>query len=155
MLDKSVVYFVLIYIFSNLAAFGVISMVTEATGRETIDSYKGLYKNNKLLSWVIVIALFSLAGIPPTAGFFGKLFLIMSGAATAEIWFIVLVSMNLVVSLFYYLKVVRAIFTDNTDNPMEEIKLNSVPKWTLLFCTVAIIGIGLAGWIYEYILSLQ
>ncbi|MFM9908740.1 MAG: NADH-quinone oxidoreductase subunit N [Chitinophagaceae bacterium] len=151
----SVVYFVLIYIFSNLAAFGVISLVTEATGRETIDSYKGLYKNNKLLSWVMAIALFSLAGIPPTAGFFGKLFLIMSGAATAEIWFIVLVSMNLVVSLFYYLKVVRAIFTDNTDNQMEKVKLNSVPKWTLLFCTVAIIGIGFAGWIYEYILSLQ
>lgn len=151
----SVVYFVLVYMVSNLAAFGVISIITEASGKETIDSYRGLYKNNKLLSWVLAISLFSLAGIPPTAGFFGKLFLIMAGAGAATVWFIVIVAMNLVVSLYYYLRVVRAIFMDSNENPIEKIKLHSVPKMALLFCTAAIIAIGLIGWIYEYVRALQ
>ena len=70
----SVVYFVLIYIFSNLAAFGVAGLIFFYTGREKIDEFKGLYKNNPFLGWMLTLALFSLAGIPPTAGFFGKLF---------------------------------------------------------------------------------
>ena len=78
----SVIYFVLIYIFSNLAAFGVASAIVSAeTGKENIDDYKGFYKTNPFLSWVLALALFSLAGIPPTAGFFGKFFLITAGAA--------------------------------------------------------------------------
>ncbi|MBD0287577.1 MAG: NADH-quinone oxidoreductase subunit N, partial [Flavisolibacter sp.] len=72
----SVIYFVLIYVFSNLAAFGVVSLVSALTGREAISDYKGFYKTNPVLSWVLTIALFSLAGVPPTAGFFGKFFLL-------------------------------------------------------------------------------
>src|SRR5258706_11862844 len=67
--SASVIFFVMIYIFSNLAAFGVISLVSATTGRESVDDYKGFYKTNPVLSWVLTIGLFSLAGIPPTAGF--------------------------------------------------------------------------------------
>jgi len=76
----SVVYFVLIYVFSNLAAFGVVSVVSALSGKENISDYKAFYKTNPLLSWILTIALFSLAGVPPTAGFFGKFFLLMAGA---------------------------------------------------------------------------
>src|SRR5215510_11164770 len=76
----SVIFFVLIYIFSNLAAFGVINLVSAATGKENVDDYKGFYKTNPALTWVLAIALFSLGGIPPTAGFFGKFFLLLAGA---------------------------------------------------------------------------
>jgi NADH-quinone oxidoreductase subunit N len=69
----SVVYFILIYTFSNLGAFGVITLVSAVTGKETIYEYRGFYKTNPLLSCVLAISLFSLAGIPPTAGF-GKFF---------------------------------------------------------------------------------
>lgn len=65
----SVVYFVLIYVFSNLAAFGVASVIAAHTGKENVDDYKGLYKTNPFLCWIMALALFSLAGIPPTAGF--------------------------------------------------------------------------------------
>src|SRR5207248_7361538 len=64
----SVIYFVLIYVFSNLGAFGVISLVSAQTGKEDVNDYRGFYKTNPLLSWVLTISLFSLAGIPPTAG---------------------------------------------------------------------------------------
>ncbi|MGZ3881401.1 MAG: NADH-quinone oxidoreductase subunit N, partial [Flavisolibacter sp.] len=108
----SITYFVLIYVFSNLAAFGVASVISEKTGKENIDDYKGLYQTNPFLSWTMALALFSLAGIPPTAGFFGKLFLITAGASKGNYWFITMVALNLVVSLYYYLRVVRSIFMD-------------------------------------------
>jgi len=71
----TVIYFIVVYVFSNLAAFGVIQTVGHASGKVTIDDYNGLYKTNPQLSLVMMLALFSLAGIPPLAGFFGKFFL--------------------------------------------------------------------------------
>jgi NADH-quinone oxidoreductase subunit N len=76
----AVVFFVLVYIFSNLAAFGVAAAISSQTGKETINDYKGLIGTNPFLGWILALALFSLAGIPPTAGFFGKLFLLSAGA---------------------------------------------------------------------------
>ena len=151
----SVVFFVLVYLFSNLAAFGVVSMVTEATGKESIADYKGLYKNNKLLGWVMAIALFSLAGIPPTAGFFGKLFLILAGATSVNIWFIVLISLNLVVSLYYYLRVVRSIFAEPDGEPLPVVGYSSWSKLGMYICLAGIVLTGLIGWLYEHILSLS
>ncbi len=151
----SVVFFVLVYLFSNLAAFGVVSMVSVATGKETIADYKGLYKNNKLLGWVMAIALFSLAGIPPTAGFFGKLFLILAGATSVNIWFIVLISLNLVVSLYYYLRVVRSIFAEPEGEALPEVGYSNWSKLGMLICLAGIVLTGLVGWLYEHILSLS
>src|SRR6186997_3336109 len=120
--SASVIFFVLIYIFSNLAAFGVISLVSAVTGRETINDYKGFYKNNRSLSWVLAIALFSLGGIPPTAGFFGKFFLLLAGAGRGNYLLITIAALNMVISLYYYLKVIKAIFMDANDDPIESVK---------------------------------
>lgn len=150
----SVVYFILIYIFSNLAAFGVAGAIVSHTNKESISDYKGLYQTNKLLSWIIALALFSLAGIPPTAGFFGKLFLIKAGASQANYLFITIAALNLVVSLYYYLKIVRAIFMEQNENPIEKIELHFSTKLGLIICAAGIVLIGLSGWIYDYIQKL-
>ncbi len=150
----SVVYFILIYTFSNLAAFGVASVIAEKTGKENIDDYKGLYKTNPFLSWILTLALFSLAGIPPTAGFFGKLFMISAGAAKGAYWFITIAALNMIISLYYYLRVVRAMFMDKNDQPVEPIKTNSTVKFALIVCAAGIVLVGLLSWIYDYIQSL-
>jgi NADH-quinone oxidoreductase subunit N len=152
---SSVVYFILIYVFSNLAAFGVASVITEQTGKENIDDYKGLYKTNPLLSWIMALALFSLAGVPPTAGFFGKLFLISAGASKGDYWFITIAALNMIISLFYYLRVVRAMFMDKNDRPIEKIKINPYTKFALLLCGAGIVFVGLLSWIYDYITQLK
>lgn len=152
--QTAIIYFVLVYVFSNLAAFGVISIVSSATGRETISDFKGFYQHNKFLSWVLALALFSLAGVPPTAGFFGKLFLILAGAKEAYLWFLVIAALNLVVSLYYYLKVVRAIFMDKNDNPIEKINIGASEKLGLIICSAGIVLAGLLSWIYQYIAGL-
>lgn len=151
---SAVIYFVLIYVFSNLAAFGVVSIVSSATGRETINDFKAFYQNNKLLSWVMALALFSLAGVPPTAGFFGKMFLIVAGAGNSYLWFLVIAALNLVVSLYYYLKVVRAIFMDKNDNPIEKVTIGASEKLGLIICSAGIVLVGLLSWVYQYISQL-
>lgn len=151
---SSVVYFVLIYTFSNLAAFGVASVITDQTGKENIDDYKGLYKTNPFLGWIMALALFSLAGIPPTAGFFGKLFLLTAGASRENYWFIIIAGLNMVISLYYYLRVIRAIFMDKNENPIEKIKLSMSVKLGMIICGAGIVLVGLLSWIYDYILYL-
>ena len=106
----SLVYYILVYMISNLAAFGVIAIIENRTGKITIDDYNGLYSTNPKLSIVMMLALFSLAGIPPFAGFFSKFFIF---AAAAEQGFYVLVFialLNTIISLYYYLLVVKAMF---------------------------------------------
>jgi len=149
--NTSVVYFVLIYIFSNLAAFGVAAVISSQTGKENIDDYKGLYQTNPFLSWTLALALFSLAGIPPTAGFFGKLFLITSGASKGNYWFILMAALNMIISLYYYLRVVRAMFMDKNEQPIVRIKGSRSVNFGLAICCLGIVLIGLVSWIYEYI----
>ena len=153
--SASLIYFILIYIFSNLAAFGVVSVVSALTGKENISDFKGFYKRNPMLSWVLTIALFSLAGVPPTAGFFGKLFLIMAGAAKGNYGIIIFAALNMVVSFYYYLKVVKAIFMDQNDAPIEKLEVPTVSKIAMYICVAGVIVTGLASMVYDYINSLS
>jgi len=150
-----VVYFILIYTFSNLGAFGVIGLVSSLTGKENIEDYKGFYKTNPGLSWVLAISLFSLAGIPPTAGFFGKFFLLMAGAGQRNYLLISIAALNMVVSLYYYLKVVKAVFMDANENPIEKLFIPASPKLALFICMAGIVLTGLMSYVYEYIFSLS
>jgi NADH-quinone oxidoreductase subunit N len=150
----AVVYFILVYVFSNLAAFGVAAVISEQTNREYIDDYKGMYQSNPFLSWVLALALFSLAGIPPTAGFFGKLFLLTAGAAKGSYLFITIAALNMIISLYYYLRVIRSVFMEKNDRPIGKIKLQSSAKMGLIICGAGIIIVGLMSWIYDYIQSL-
>lgn len=151
---SSVVYFILIYTFSNLAAFAVAGVVSQQTGKELIDDYRGFYQHNRFLSWVLALALFSLAGIPPTAGFFGKLFLITAGASKGNYFFITVAALNLVISLYYYLRVVRAVFMDNNEDPIPKLQLLPYTRLGMMICGAGIVLVGLLSWIYDYIVGL-
>lgn len=147
----SVVYFVLIYVFSNLAAFGVVSVVSNLTGKENISDYKAFYKTNPALSWVLTIALFSLAGVPPTAGFFGKFFLLLAGAGRGNYLLITLAALNMVISFYYYLRIVKTIFMDENEEPIQPLSTPLLPKLSLYICLLGIIAVGFISWIYNHI----
>ena len=152
---SSVVYFVLVYVFSNLAAFAVITLVSSATSRETIDGLKGFHASNPLLAWVLALALFSLAGIPPTAGFFGKFFLLTAGAAKWNSPVLIVAALNMVVSLYYYLRVMKAMFMDSSDDTMIRLTPNVSVQFALLLCTAGILLLGFYSPAYEWIRSLS
>ena len=152
--STSIVYFILIYIFSNLAAFGVISLISALTSKENVDDYKGLYKTNPALTWILTIALFSLAGIPPTAGFFGKFFLLIAGAGKGNYILITIAAINMVIALYYYLRIVKAMFMDENETPIEKITISIFPKISFIICILGILVTGLYSNIYQYIYNL-
>lgn len=150
----SVFYFVLIYIFTNLGAFGVVAVISNTTGKENIADYNGLYRTNPLLSLTMMLSLFSLAGIPPVAGFFGKFFLFTAAASNDSVKYYILVLiavLNATISLYYYLRVVKAMFIDKSDHPIEKFSSDIYSKIGLIICVTGIFVIGFASLIYEYI----
>jgi NADH-quinone oxidoreductase subunit N len=150
----SVLFFLIIYLFSNLAAFGVVSVLSSEYGKEEIQQLSGLYSTHPFLSWVLALSLFSLAGIPPTAGFFGKFFLLLSGANKSNYWVIAIAAINMVISLYYYLRVVKTIFMNHPVTPMENKPLAFPVKLALVICLLGILVVGFLGGFYEHIFQL-
>ncbi len=147
----TVIYFVLVYVFSNLGAFGVVSVIANRTGKENIDDYDGLYRTNPLLSLTMMLALFSLAGIPPVAGFFGKFFL-FTAAAEKGLYILVLIAvLNTIIALYYYLLVVKAMFLNRNDMPIEHFKSDGYSRLGLALCVAGIVIIGIYSPVYEFI----
>ncbi len=147
----SLVYYVLVYVFSNLAAFGVLSVIEQQSGKVQLDDYNGLYQTNPRLSFVMMLALFSLAGIPPFAGFFSKFF-VFSAAIDQGFYVLVFIALlNTIISLYYYLLVIKAMFLTKSENPIELVASDGAMKLSLVICTLGIMVIGLFSAIYNQI----
>ncbi|AUP79940.1 NADH-quinone oxidoreductase subunit N [Flavivirga eckloniae] len=151
----TIVHFVMIYVFSNLAAFGVVQAISLQTGKEHMDDYTGLYRTNPNLSLVMMLALFSLAGIPPVAGFFGKFFLFTAAASKGYYLLVFLAVVNVTISLYYYLLVVRAMFLRKSDNAIPYFKNKLYMRLGLIITVVGILVIGLYSPLYDYIYELS
>ena len=151
----TIVYFVLIYIFSNLAAFGVVQAISLQTGKENMDDYEGLYRTNPNLSLVMMLALFSLAGIPPVAGFFGKFFLFTAAASEGYYLLVFLAVVNVTISLYYYLLVIRAMFLRKSENAIPYFKNKLYMSLGLIITVIGILVIGLYSPLYDYIYELS
>ena len=151
----TVVYFIMIYIFTNLAAFGVVQAISLQTGKENRDDYNGLYRTNPNLSLVMMLALFSLAGIPPVAGFFGKFFLFAAAASKGYYLLVFLAVVNVTISLYYYLLVVRAMFIRKSENPIPFFKSKIYMRLGLTITVLGILILGLYSPLYDYIFELS
>ena len=147
----SLVYYVLVYIFSNLAAFGVISAIENKTDRVSMDDYNGLYRTNPKLSLAMMLAMFSLAGIPPFAGFFSKFF-IFAAAAEQGFYILVLIALiNTIISLYYYLLVVKAMFIHQDDCVIPSFQSSGALRLSISVCVLGIVLLGIISVIYTQI----
>ena len=147
------VYFVLVYLFSNLAVFGVIAAVEQQTKGDTrIAAFNGLSKSNPLLALVMMLAVFSLGGIPPFAGFFSK-FMIFAAAYSEGNYILVLIALlNTILSLYYYLLIVKSMFIyKNEENSVTKFRTDSYNRISLIFCFTGILVVGIMSCIYEWI----
>ena len=151
---SSVVYYVLVYIFTNLGAFGVVAAISAKTGKESMDDYDGLYLTNPKLSLLMMLSMFSLAGIPPFAGFFGKFFLFSSAASGGYYWLVFIAVLNATISLYYYLLVVKAMFINKNEHPIATFQSDGYTKIGLMLCTLGIFVLGFWSQVYEFINSL-
>ncbi len=151
----TVIYFALIYVFSNLGAFGVVSAISNFSGKENIDDYDGLYKTNPKLSLVMMLSLFSLAGIPPVAGFFGKFFLFTAAAQKGLYVLVIIATLNATVSLYYYLLVIKAMFINKNEKPIEFFSSDNFTKLGFVICVIGMLTIGFASGIFDKIFLLS
>jgi len=147
----SLVYYVLVYVVANLAAFGIISIIEQRSGKIEMDDYNGLYMTNPKLSFIMTLALFSLAGIPPFAGFFSKIFIFMAAFKSGFYLLVFIALVNTVISLYYYLLVVKAMYINKNENPIATFKSDNFTKVSLAICLIGIVGLGLASIVYETI----
>ena len=147
-------YYVLVYVAANMAVFTVINVVEQNGGNSLMSCYNGFYQTNPKLSFLMTLALFSLAGIPPFAGMFSKFFVFMAAAAEGSFWvyFVVFVALvNTVVSLYYYLLIVKAMYITKTDSPLPTFKSDCWTRTALALCTAGVALFGIASCIYSWI----
>ena len=154
----AMMYYILVYIFSNLAAFGVIGAIEHATGKVSMDDYNGLYRTNPRLSVAMMLAMFSLAGIPPFAGFFSKFF-IFTGAinqGSVAIYVLVLIALiNTIVSLYYYLLVVKAMFISDEECQIPSFRSTCSERLGLWITVAGILALGIVSFFYSSLLELS
>ena len=154
----SLMYYTLIYIVANMAVFTVINVVEQKTGGRTdIDDYDGFYQTNPKLSFLMTLALFSLAGIPPFAGMFSKFFVFMAAAGEGSWWayavvFIALI--NTVVSLYYYLLIVKAMYIKTSDSPVPTFRSDCYTRTALALCTAGVALFGVCSCVYDWLSSM-
>ena len=153
----SLMYYVLVYVVANMAVFTVISTVEQNNGGTTqMSSYNGLYQTNPRLAFLMTLALFSLAGIPPFAGMFSKFFVFMAAAQQGSFWayFVVFIALiNTVVSLYYYLLIVKAMYIKQTDTPLPTFRTELFTRVALALCTAGIVLFGICSCIYDYLFA--
>jgi len=126
--------------------------VEGASGHTDIATYKGLYRSNPKLAFVMMLAVFSLAGIPPFAGFFSKIFIFMAAAREGEYLLVFIALVNTVISLYYYLLIVKAMFIDTTETTVVgSFRTDNYNRLSLILSTAGIIIVGILSGIYEYI----
>ncbi len=154
---SALMYYVLVYVVANMSVFTVINVVeTRGAGTTKMSCYNGLYQTNPKLAFLMTLALFSLAGIPPFAGMFSKFFVFMAAAQQGSFWayFVVFIALvNTVVSLYYYLLIVKAMYIIPTESPLPTFKSDFNTKLALAICTVGIVLFGVCSCIFDWLTS--
>lgn len=151
----AVAFYMAMYILTNLAGFGVIILFANSTGSEEIKDFAGLGRRNFGLALVMTVALLSLAGIPPAAGFIGKFFLFQAAVNANLTWLAVIGVLNSIVALYYYLVVIKVMFVDRSEDESKTIPVSQPYVIALGISTIAVVLIGtvLAEPLYTWALT--
>jgi NADH-quinone oxidoreductase subunit N len=147
----SMIYYMLVYVVTNMVVFGVIVFYSNETGREEIDDYRGLSRTNPLVALVMMLGLFSLAGIPPLSGFVGKFFLFSVASKAGFHWLVGVAAVNSTISLYYYLRIVRQMYIEPRFDGDQPIRPSASIVTALSVATTLMIVLGIVPFFYETI----
>ncbi len=134
-------FYLLAYMVSNLAVFFVVVVASEALESDHLDAYNGLARRSPMLAATMFVGLLSLAGVPPLAGFVGKLLVLLATVRTGRLWLALIGAANVAVSLYYYLMVVKRMYA-GTPSSNTPIAVDGLTKATLFALLIAILAIG-------------
>jgi NADH-quinone oxidoreductase subunit N len=152
----ALVYYILVYLAANLAIFGIVSIVEQKSdGKVNIADYNGFYRTNPKLALIMTLSLFSLAGIPPFAGFMSKFFIFMAAFGAGFKWVVFIALVNTVLSLYYYLLIVKAMYITPGETPIATFKSDIYTRISLLICLAGILLTGIVSCFYNSINNLS
>lgn len=150
-------YYILVYVVANMSVFTIISAIEERNNGVTdMDAYNGLYSTNPKLAFLMTLALFSLGGIPPFAGMFSKFFVFMAALEQGSAWVYLIVFIaliNTVISLYYYLLIVKAMYINKSENPLPAFKSDCNTRLALAICTLGVALFGVCSYVYDWIFA--
>ncbi len=139
---KSLLYYLIAYGLTNLTAFYIVSLMENRGAGTTLEAYRGLSRRSPVLAAGMFIALLSLAGVPPLSGFFAKFFVLWAAAKSEIFWIVGVGVINVAISLYYYLNVVRALYFEKAkEEPVIPLGLSSRIFLVGLMAGVVIVGI--------------
>ena len=142
---KAVMFYATLYLFANVGAFAVLSVVEEERGGTTHAHLTGLSEASPMLAAVMTISLVSMAGVPPTAGFAGKIYIFTAAVDYGYIWLAFVGFIMSMMSIYYYLLVVRAMYRDLTEQETDyaaPVKYPFAVRLTAILAAVATLGVG-------------
>lgn len=151
----SLVFYLLVYLAANLGAFAVINSIEQNSGKINISDYNGLYQTNPKLSFLMTLCLFSLAGIPPFAGFFSKFFVFMAAFHQGFHLLVFIALVNTIISLYYYLIIVKAMYINPNDAPIATFRSDGYTRCALFLCTAGVLLLGIVSCVYDSIDALS
>ena len=150
-------YYILVYVVANMSVFTIISAIEERNNGVTdMEAYNGLYSTNPKLAFLMTLALFSLGGIPPFAGMFSKFFVFMAALEQGSAWVYLIVFIaliNTVISLYYYLLIVKAMYINKSENPLPAFKSDCNTRLALAICTLGVALFGVCSYVYDWIFA--
>ena len=150
-------YYILVYVVANMSVFTIISAIEERNNGVTdMDAYNGLYSTNPKLAFLMTLALFSLGGIPPFAGMFSKFFVFMAALEQGSAWayaIVFIALLNTVISLYYYLLIVKAMYINKSENPLPAFKSDNNTRLALAICTLGVALFGVCSYVYDWIFA--
>jgi NADH-quinone oxidoreductase subunit N len=139
---SSVVFYLIAYLVANLAAFGVVMTIWRVIGSDEISAYAGLSRRAPFLSLILLIALLSLAGIPPMGGFIGK-FIVFAAAVNAQMYWLAIIGvLNSVIGLYYYMIVLKVVYLYRSDDDDKPIAIPRPYGLALFALTIGMILLG-------------
>jgi NADH-quinone oxidoreductase subunit N len=147
----AMLFYMLVYMLTNLAVFACIIWYANETGREQINDYRGLSRTNPLIALAMMLGLFSLAGIPPLSGFVGKFFLFSIASKAGLHWLVAVAAVNSTISLYYYLRVVRQMYIEPPYENAKKLPITNLMAATIFSLTIAVVLLGIIPSFYETI----
>ena len=148
----SMIYYLLVYLFMNLGAFTCVILFSLRTGTDQISEYGGLYQKDPLLTLGLSICLLSLGGIPPMAGFFGKIYIFWAGWQAGAYGLVLVGLVTSVISIYYYIRVIKMMVVKEPQEMSDAVKNYPPIRWDLpglrpmqVSLILAVVATSLAG----------
>lgn len=140
---SAVTFYLMAYLVTNLAAFGIVTVIGRALGSDEINAYAGLSRRSPALALGLLAAFLSLAGIPPFAGFIGKVLLFTAAMQSHLAWLVIIGILNSIIGLYYYLVVLKVAYLDRSEGDEQPVRLDGTARVAVIFCVAGVVLVGI------------